>query len=151
MKRRITISSIANLFIPERKGQSVGRWPRMFTLVVGLSALVMLVVAAVAFRTTAAAEPAIVVTPPNLVTTPCWAAANETALDRNYGTFAGCWQNLVTAANPDLAELDRDDDTFADLRIDYVDHEVAADPDQTALDRNYGTFISVWWADFADR
>jgi hypothetical protein len=162
MKGRIYISSIPNLFIPEGKGQSVGRRSRIVTLVVGLSALVMVAFAVIALGTMAAADTRTGYLERAVVTDP-----NQVALDRNFGTFSGLWTGYLdravaadtgtgtidraVATDPNQVALDRNFGTFSGLWTGYLERAVAADPNQVALDRNFGTFTSVWYTDFADR
>ncbi|MEJ2558567.1 MAG: hypothetical protein P8186_20605, partial [Anaerolineae bacterium] len=127
MKGRIYISSIPNLFTPDGKGQSVGRRSRMVTLVVGLSALVMVAFAAIALGTMAAADTGSATIERAVVTDP-----NQVALDRNFGTFSGLW----------AGDLDRA--VAADAGSATIDLAVVTDPNQVALDRNFGTFSGLW-------
>jgi hypothetical protein len=160
MKGRIYISSIPNLFIPEGKGQSVGRRSRMVTLVVGLSALVIVAFVAIALGTMAAADTRTAAIDHEV-------DPNQVALDRNFGTFSGLWSGYLDRAvaadtgsgnidravvtDPNQVALDRNFGTFSGLWTGYLERAVAADPNQVALDRNFGTFTSVWYTDFADR
>jgi hypothetical protein len=102
--------------IMNHKEHTTNRW-KMSALVMGLSALVLLTLAAPGG--VAAADIALLASDSELVGAPCSDAVSEIELDRNYGTFAGCW-------------------------VEYVDQASVADPNVVALDRNYGTFTSVW-------
>ncbi len=133
-----------NLFTPKGKGHAVGRWPRMSTLVIGLSALVMATLAAFAPGTVAAADTAFVAENPKVMGALCSDAPTAIELDRNYGTFSGCWAEFadhIVSANPDQTALelelsgrfgrDRSYGTFVDAWTGQLDHEAAANPDQT--------------------
>jgi hypothetical protein len=156
-----------NLFTPKGEGQAVGRGPRMSTLVIGLSALVMAILVVFAPGTVAAADIAFVAENPKVMGTHCPDAATAIELDQNYGTFSGCRTDLadhIVSANPDQTALelelsgrfgrDRSYGTFVGVWTDPVDREATANPDQTALelelsgrfgrDRSYGTFVDAW-------
>jgi hypothetical protein len=155
MKGRIYISSIPNLFTPDGKGQSVGRRSRMVTLVVGLSALVIVVFAAIALGTMTAAD-----TGTGTIERAVAPDPNQVALDRNFGTFSGLWSGYLerevaadtgtgtieraVAPDPNQVALDRNFGTFSGLWSGYLEREVATDPNRVALDRNFGTFSGLW-------
>jgi hypothetical protein len=145
----------------------------MSTLVIGLSALVMAMLAAFAPGTVAAADTAFVAEKPNVMGTHCSDAPTAIELDRNYGTSSGCWtefEDHIVSANPDPTGLalelsgrfgrDRSYGTFVAAWTDPVDHVATANPDQTALelelsgrfgrDRSYGTFVGAWTTDPVD-
>jgi hypothetical protein len=145
----------------------VGHWLRVTTLVIGLSALVMAILAAFAPGTVAAADIAFVAENPKVMGAHCSDAPTAIELDRNYGTFSGCWAEFadhIVSANPDQTGLElelsgrfgrgRSYGTFVDAWTDPVDHEATVNPDQTALelelsgrfgqDRSYGTFVDAW-------
>mgnify|MGYP001819585790 CR=1 FL=1 len=104
-----------------RKEQTASRW-RMSALVISLSALVLVTLAAYAPGYAAAADISFSAADPELVGAHCSDAITEGDLDRNYGTSAGCW-------------------------TDDADQAGVADPNVVALERSYGTFTSVWTYD----
>jgi hypothetical protein len=156
-----------NRFTPTGTGHAVGHWLRVSTLVIGLSALVMAMLAALASGTVAAADTALVAENPNVMGTHCSNAPTAIELDRNYGTFSGCWAEFadhIVSTKPDQTGLelelagrfgrDRSYGTFVGAWTGQVDREATANPVQTALelelsgrfgrDRSYGTFVAAW-------
>ncbi len=106
-----------------RKGQTTNRW-KMSALVISLLALVLVTLAAYAPANVAAADIAFLADGPKLMASYCSDAVAEQELDRNYGTFAGCWTvnaDHVATDNPNLIELDRYYGTFSGLWADYID------------------------------
>ena len=116
-------------------------------LFVGLSALVLLTLAAYAPGSVSAADISLSATDPEQVGTHCSEAATQGDSDRNYGTFTSCWTDVAdqaSVADPNVVALDRNYGTFTSVWTDNVDQATVADPNAVALDRNYGTFTSVW-------
>jgi hypothetical protein len=123
------------------KGQTTNRW-KMSALVISLSALVLVTLAAYAPADVAAADIAFSADSPMLVADHCSDAVTDTELDRTYGTFAGCW--YTTADHMAATNLDRTYGTFAGVWTGYLDRVVTVDANLIEVDRNYGTFAGVW-------
>lgn len=127
----------------KEKGRSASRRGLPVWLT-ALLALGLLTLAYFAPAESAAADVAFDAAKAESVSTHCADEADKTALDRNFGTFAGCWYSHVTVTNPGLSETERMYGTWAGVWTGYLDREAALDPNRVALDRSYGTFTSVW-------
>lgn len=135
------------------KGQTTNRW-KMSALVVSLSALVLVTLAAYAPADVAAADIAFLADSPMPISDLCSDSVAEKELDRSYGTFAGVWtgyldcvaaeQSAVSlAANPEPAVADRNYGTYAGVWTGYANQVITANSNPE-LDRNYGTYAGIW-------
>jgi hypothetical protein len=123
----------------------------MSALVISLSALVLVTLAAYAPGYAAAADISFSAADPELVGAHCSDAITEGDLDRNYGTSAGCWTDdadQAGVADPNVVALERSYGTFTSAWTYNADQARMADSNVVALDdRNYGTFTSAWTFD----
>jgi hypothetical protein len=130
----------------KHKGQIASYW-KMSTLVMGLSALVLVTLAAYAPGYAAAADISLPVADSEQAGTHCSEAVTQGDPGRSYGTFTSCWTDLADqagVADPNMVALDRNYGTFTSVWADAADQAGVADPNVVALDRNYGTFTSMW-------
>jgi hypothetical protein len=127
----------------KERGIATGR-RRLPVWLTALLALGLLTLAAFAPAESAAADVAFHAAKPESVSTDCADGADQTALDRNFGTFAGCWYSHIAVTNPGRSDAGRKYGTWAGVWTGYLDSEAALDPNRVALDRSYGTFTSAW-------